>query len=104
MKHLLGTDPLGRDVLSQLLYSTRSEFVLGITAALVTVGIATFVAAVAAYFGGIVDAFFMRLADLTIALPAISLLIVLSALFHLNLFYLALVIWRLGVLVDSNSS
>ncbi len=95
-KHLLGTDPLGRDVLSQLLYSTRSEFVLGITAALVTVGIATFVAAMAAYFGGIVDAFFMRLADLTIALPAISLLIVLSALFHLNLFYLALVIGVLG--------
>ena len=49
--HPLGTDPLGRDVLSQLLYSTRSEFVLGITAALVTVGIATVVAAAAAYYG-----------------------------------------------------
>ncbi len=36
-KHPLGTDPLGRDVLSQLLRSTRSEFLLGITAALVTV-------------------------------------------------------------------
>ena len=95
-KHLLGTDSLRRDVLSQLLYSTRSEFVLGITAALVTVGIATFVASMAAYFGGIIDAFFMRLADLTIALPAISLLIVLSALFNLNLFYLALVIGVLG--------
>ena len=95
-KHPLGTDPLGRDVLSQLLYSTRSEFVLGITAALVTVGIATIVGAVAAYYGGLVDAFFMRLADLIIALPAISLLIVLSALFHLNLFYLALIIGVLG--------
>ena len=95
-KHLLGTDPLGRDVLSQLLYSTRSEFVLGITAAVVTVGIATIVGAVAAYFGGILDSFFMRLADLIIALPAISLLIVLSALFHLNLFYLALIIGVLG--------
>ncbi len=95
-KHLLGTDPLGRDVLSQLLYSTRSEFVLGITAALVTVGIATFVGAVAAYYGRVLDAFFMRLADVTIALPAISLLIVLSALFHLNLFYLALIIGVLG--------
>ena len=49
-KHLLGTDPLGRDVLSQLLYSTRSEFVLGITAALVTVGIATVVGAVRRLF------------------------------------------------------
>ena len=95
-KHPLGTDPLGRDVLSQLLYSTRSEFLLGITAALVTVGIATFVGAMAAYFGGLVDAFFMRLADLIIALPSISLLIVLSALFHLNLFYLALIIGVLG--------
>ena len=95
-KHPLGTDPLGRDVLSQLLYSTRSEFVLGITAALVTVGIATVVGAVAAYYGGMLDSFFMRLADLIIALPAISLLIVLSALFNLNLFYLALIIGVLG--------
>ena len=95
-KHLLGTDPLGRDVLSQLLSSTRSEFVLGITAALVTVIIATTVGAVAAYYGGLVDAFFMRLADLIIALPAISLLIVLSALFTLNFFYLALIIGVLG--------
>ena len=94
--HPLGTDPLGRDVLSQLLYSTRSEFVLGITAALVTVGIATVVGAAAAYYGGILDAFFMHLADLIIALPAISLLIVLSALFDLNLFYLALIIGVLG--------
>ena len=95
-RHPLGTDPLGRDVLSQLLWSTRSEFVLGITAALVTVVIATTVGAVSAYYGGIVDVFFMRLADLFIALPGISLLIVLSALFKLNLFYLALVIGILG--------
>ena len=86
----------GGDVLSQLLFSTRSEFVLGITAALVTVGIATVVGAASAYYGGILDAFFMRLADLIIALPAISLLIVLSALFNLNLFYLALIIGVLG--------
>ncbi len=95
-RHPLGTDPLGRDVLSQLLYSARSEFILGITAALVTVGIATTVGAVAAYFGGLVDSALMRLADLMIALPGISLLIVLSALFNLNLFYLALIIGLLG--------
>ncbi len=95
-KHPLGTDPLGRDVLSQLLFSTGSEFILGITAALVTVAIATTVGAIAAYYGGLIDAFFMRLADLIIALPSISLLIVLSALFDLNLFYLALIIGVLG--------
>lgn len=94
-KHPLGTDSLGRDVLSQLMSSTASEFVLGITAAVVTVAIATTVGAVSAYYGGVVDAFFMRLADIIIMLPAISLLIVLTALFGLNLFQLALV---LGIL------
>ena len=95
-RHPLGTDSLGRDILSQLLFSARSEFILGITAALVTVGIATTVGAVSAYYGGLVDALLMRLADLIIALPGISLLIVLSALFDLNLFYLALIIGLLG--------
>ncbi|NIV31759.1 MAG: ABC transporter permease, partial [Anaerolineae bacterium] len=49
--HPLGTDPLGRDVLSQLLYSTASEFALGVVAALVTIIIATTVGAVSAYYG-----------------------------------------------------
>jgi len=50
-RHLLGTDPVGRDVLSQLMYSTQSEFVLGLLAAIVTVTIATSVGAISAYFG-----------------------------------------------------
>ena len=95
-KHLLGTDSLGRDVLSQLMASTSSEFLLGVTAALFTVVIATTVGAVSAYYGGIVDALFMRLADLIIALPSISLLIVLGALFGLNLLQLGIVIGLLS--------
>ena len=91
-KHPLGTDPLGRDVLSQLMSSTASEFMLGVTAALFTVIIGTTVAAISAYYGGIVDSFFMRLADLIISLPGISLLIVLGALFGLNLLQLGVVI------------
>ncbi|MCH7654187.1 MAG: ABC transporter permease, partial [Chloroflexi bacterium] len=55
VRHLLGTDALGRDVLSQLMFSVRSEFMLGVVAALVTVVIATTVGAVSAYYGGIVD-------------------------------------------------
>ena len=95
-KHPLGTDPLGRDVLSQLLSSTSSEFILGIVAAVVTVTIATTIGAVAAYYGGIADTLIMRLADLVVSLPSLSLLIVLSALFELNLFILALLIGVLG--------
>ena len=94
-QHLLGTDPLGRDVLSQLMYSTASEFLLGILAALVTVFIATTVGAVAAYYGGVIDTFFMRAADLIIIMPLIPVLILLGALISLELWHLAII---LGIL------
>ena len=96
LQHPLGTDPLGRDVLSQLMSSTSSEFLLGVVAAVVTVVIATFIGAVSAYFGGVVDAFFMRLADLVVSLPAISLLIVLTALFDMSLLGLGVILGVLG--------
>jgi len=91
-RHLLGTDPLGRDVLSQLMYSTRWEFALGILSAVVTVVIATTVGAVSAFYGGIVDTLLMRLADLVIMVPFLPILIVLSALTEVGIFELALVI------------
>ena len=91
-RHLLGTDPLGRDVLSQLMFSARSEFLLGLLAAIVTVTIGTSVGAVAAYFGGIVDMLLMRLADIMIMMPGISVLIVLSALIGVEHLELALII------------
>lgn len=95
LRHPLGTDSLGRDVLSQLMWSTRSEFLLGVVAAVVTVTIGTAVGAVSAYFGGVVDAILMRLADLMVMMPVISVLIVISALLGINLLKLAII---LGVL------
>ena len=92
LSHPLGTDPLGRDILSQLMFSARSEFLLGLLAATVTVTIGTVVGAVAAYFGGVVDAMLMRLADIMIMMPAISVLVVLSALIGVEHFELALII------------
>lgn len=91
-RHLLGTDPLGRDVLSQLMYSTRYEFALGILSAVVTVLIATTIGAVSAYYGGIIDTLLMRLVDLVIMVPFIPILIVLSALSEVGMLELALVI------------
>ena len=91
-RHLLGTDPLGRDILSQLMFSARSEFLLGMLAATVTVVIGTLVGAAAAYFGGLVDTLLMRLADIMIMMPAISVLIVLSALIGVEHLELALII------------
>lgn len=93
--HPLGTDPIGRDVLSQLMWSTRSEFALGVTAAVISVVIGTVVGAMSAYFGGIVDALFMRLADLVMLFPFIALLMVLQSVMPLTLVRLALI---MGVL------
>ena len=95
-RHLLGTDSLGRDVLSQLMFSSRAAFMLGIVAALVAVFIATTVGAVSAFFGGLVDTLFMRLADLVILVPFLPILIVLSALIDFQLLHLALLIGVLG--------
>lgn len=80
LRHPLGTDLLGRDVLSQLMFSARDEFVLGLTAALVTAAIATLVGALSAYYSGMVDTLFMRLADLIVLFPLIAFLILFSAL------------------------
>ncbi len=94
--HLLGTDPLGRDILSQLMWSTRSAFVLGLLTALVTVFFATTVGAMSAYFGGFLDTIFMRLADIIIMTPLITILIVMAALFDLTIYHLAIILGLLN--------
>ena len=90
-RHLLGTDPLGRDVLSQLMYSTRFEFALGIIAAVVTMVVATTIGAVSAYYGGLLDTLLMRLVNLVQMMPLLPILIVLSALMEVGMLELALV-------------
>lgn len=94
--HILGTDPGGRDIFMQLWRSTPSEFMLGFLAAIITVTIGTIIGTTAAYYGGLIDTFFMRLADLMLLFPGIAFLIVLSGFFKLNLFWLALILGLLG--------
>lgn len=95
-RHLLGTDPLGRDILSQLMFGSRAAFFLGILAATVTVVIGTTVGSVSAFFGGKTDALFMRLADLLIMIPGLAILIALSGVLTFKLWHLAVVLGILG--------
>jgi len=90
--HYLGTDARGRDILSQLLYSTRAAFLLGSVAAITTVLIATTVGAIAAYFGGWIDDGLMRLADLILLMPLLPVLILLSALLEITMVTLGVMI------------
>jgi peptide/nickel transport system permease protein len=90
--HFLGTDARGRDILSQLLYSTRAAFFLGAVAALTTVLIATTVGGIAAYFGGWIDGTLMRFADLILLMPLLPVLILLSATFEITMVTLGIMI------------
>ena len=90
--HYLGTDVSGRDILSQLLYSTRAAFFLGAVAAITTVLIATTVGAIAAYFGGWIDGGLMRLADLILLMPLLPVLILLSAMLEITMVTLGIMI------------
>jgi len=74
--HLLGTDQLGRDYLSELLYAGRISLAIGFFVALVATTVGTAVGAVAGYVGGVVGEAIMRLTDLFLIVPAIAILAV----------------------------
>jgi len=77
--HLLGTDELGRDVLSRAIFAARISMQVSLIA--VTVGLigGTLIGLSAAYFGGLVDLVLMRTMDLLFSFPAILLAVVLMA-------------------------
>lgn len=74
-KFLLGTDDLGRDVLSRLIYASRISLEVGLIAALVSIAIGTCLGVVAGYRGGAIDIFTMRLTDIMMAFPFLLLVI-----------------------------
>jgi peptide/nickel transport system permease protein len=82
--HLLGTDSLGRDVLSRLLAATTPTFILAMTAALVTAVLSTLSGALSAYFRGRLDSFFSHLSDLLLLAPAPLVMVVVSGISQLR--------------------
>ncbi|MEA2582929.1 MAG: peptide/nickel transport system permease protein [Thermomicrobiales bacterium] len=77
--HLLGTDDLGRDVLTRLLFAGRVSLVVGFAAMVVTIVVGSLIGVLAAFYGGKVDAFLMRLTDVFLCFPTVYLLLVLAA-------------------------
>lgn len=79
LAHPLGTDFFGRDVLSRLIIGARISLVVSILARLIAVFIGMIMGLCAGYFGGRIDGFIMRLADITLAYPGLLLLIAVMA-------------------------
>ena len=67
--HILGTDQLGRDILSRLIWGSRVSLLIGVVSVLVSGAIGVVLGLIAGYFGGIPDAFIMRWTDMQLAIP-----------------------------------
>jgi peptide/nickel transport system permease protein len=80
-EHLLGTDNLGRDILSRIIYGSQVSLLVGIASVVLAGIIGVFVGLVAGYYGGIVDMILMRLVDSFLAIPNILFALVFLAVF-----------------------
>ncbi len=94
--HILGTDELGRDVFSRLLYGGRVSLTVGIVAVSISVTIGTILGALAGYFGGVVDNIIMRLVDIVISFPFLMLALVLAAIIGPSIYTTMLVLGIIG--------
>ena len=93
LRHWLGTDFIGRDILSQLLAGARIAFMVGISAAFMSIFLGTIIGMVAGYSGKTVDSLLMRFADMIMVMPTLLVVLILSALFgQLNIWVIVLMI------------
>jgi peptide/nickel transport system permease protein len=92
-RHWLGTDFMGRDILSQLLAGARIAFMVGVSAAFMSVVLGTAIGMIAGYMGRFVDTILMRLADMIMVMPTLLVVLILAALFgQLNIWTIVLII------------
>lgn len=90
--HLLGTDDLGFDLLSQVFYGARLSLIIGLSTSVLAGFGGAILGVISGYYGGIIDKFIMRLADVIIALPNLPMMILLGAFFGPNIKNIVLVL------------
>ena len=93
LTHWLGTDFMGRDLLSQLLAGARVAFLVGVSAAFMSIVLGTAIGMVAGYMGRFVDTLLMRLADMIMVMPTMLVVLMLAALFG------QLTIWTIVLII-----
>jgi peptide/nickel transport system permease protein len=81
LKHLMGTDHFGRDVLSRIIYGSRISLLIGFLAAIITISLGVFIGAVSGFFGGVIDNILMRVTELFMVIPTFFLILLIVAVF-----------------------
>jgi peptide/nickel transport system permease protein len=99
--HLLGTDPVGYDVLGRLMKGGQSSLIVGFAVAVIGTLFGTLWGAIAGFFGGWVDAAMMRVVDTLLAIPGLVLLLILSAIFRPTVLLLIVILSLLSWLVPA---
>jgi peptide/nickel transport system permease protein len=95
-QHLLGTDTLGRDVLSRIIFGSRVSLLVGFVAVGLSTLIGVAVGALAGYYGGVVDAILMRLVDMMLCIPVFFLILAVIAMLEPS-------IWTIMVIIGLTS-
>lgn len=92
LQHLMGTDDLGRDLLTRILYGGRVSILIGIFSAFVGTSLGSLIGATAGYYGGKLDNVLMRFTDIAYSIPTLPLLIVLSSIANADVPMMVLII------------
>lgn len=96
LKHPMGTDQLGRDNATRILYGARVSLLVGLSSALVATLLGTLIGALSGFYGGWTDTALMRFTDMVLSIPVLPLVIALSGFLRPSLGLLVLIIGGLG--------